>query len=147
VGEFLFRPSSKGTNNITLTWKFYNGGNIVHIDIQEHEKAPGATIGSKLQVGHEFFDNLQEIVERYIHPVNRLVYEAINHVKFAACDSLQKLEETLKQEKEQEPQRIPYRFTILPEYPQYLVLGYIPRQLLKKEFIKVKPKGYWFHEE
>ena len=24
IGEFLFRPSSKGTDNITLTWKFYN---------------------------------------------------------------------------------------------------------------------------
>jgi hypothetical protein len=24
IGEYIFRPSSKGTNNITLTWKFYN---------------------------------------------------------------------------------------------------------------------------
>ena len=40
VGEFYFRPSSKGTDNITLTWKFYHQ-NIVHIDIQEHGKPPG----------------------------------------------------------------------------------------------------------
>lgn len=47
AGEFIFRPSSKGPNNITLTWKFYQN-NIVHIDIQELNKAPSATIGSKL---------------------------------------------------------------------------------------------------
>ena len=31
-GEFVFRPSSKGPDNITLTWKFFTN-NIVHIDI------------------------------------------------------------------------------------------------------------------
>lgn len=47
IGEFYFRPSSKGDKNITLTWKFFEG-NIVHIDIKELDKAPGANIGSKL---------------------------------------------------------------------------------------------------
>jgi transcription elongation factor SPT6 len=31
-GEFIFRPSSKGINNITLTWKFFFN-NYVHADI------------------------------------------------------------------------------------------------------------------
>jgi hypothetical protein len=53
----MFRPSSKGENNITLTWKFYTG-NIVHIDIQEHEKPVGASIGSKLTISDEVYDNL-----------------------------------------------------------------------------------------
>jgi transcription elongation factor SPT6 len=43
-GEFYFRPSSRGPNNLTLTWKFYES-NIVHIDIQEHDKPTGANIG------------------------------------------------------------------------------------------------------
>lgn len=147
VGEFIFRPSSKGTENITLTWKFYKN-NVVHIDIAEHEKAPGATIGSKLQIGSgDTFDNLQEIVERYINPVNRLVVEANKHMKFSECESIQKLEDILMSEKQAESSRIPYRFTILPEYPQYLVLGYIPRNMLKKEYIKVKPRGYVFHDQ
>lgn len=47
VGEFIFRPSSRGTSNLTLSWKFYEN-NIVHIDIVEHDKAPGATIGQRL---------------------------------------------------------------------------------------------------
>jgi SH2 domain len=38
IGDFIFRPSSRGPDNITLTWKFYTG-NLVHIDIQEHSQA------------------------------------------------------------------------------------------------------------
>ena len=57
-GEFVFRPSSKGPDNITLTWKFF-ANNIVHIDIQEFEKPPGASIGQKLKIGNEeLFENL-----------------------------------------------------------------------------------------
>jgi hypothetical protein len=61
---------------LSLTWKFYDN-NIVHIDIKEHDKAPGAIIGKKLQIGEDFFENLQEIVERYIIPCNRSLREVI----------------------------------------------------------------------
>ena len=64
-GEFYFRPSSRGIDNLTLTWKFFEN-NIVHIDIKETEKAIGANIGSKLWINEDSFDNLQDIVERYI---------------------------------------------------------------------------------
>jgi transcription elongation factor SPT6 len=98
-GEFVFRPSSKGPDNITLTWKFYNN-NIVHIDIQEFEKAIGASIGSKLQIGkEELFENLQEIVERYVAPCNKFMREAAGHVKFSNCIKLEEFEEILKAEK------------------------------------------------
>jgi len=81
VGDFIFRPSTRSDNNITLTWKFWKK-NIVHIDIQEEEKPPGATIGAKLKIGEEDFGNLREIVERYIIPCNRLLRECVKHPKF-----------------------------------------------------------------
>ncbi len=56
-GEFYFRPSSLGSDHLTLTWKFYEK-NIVHIDITEHDKAIGANIGSKLRIADEFYENL-----------------------------------------------------------------------------------------
>lgn len=48
-GEFYFRPSSRGINYVMLTWKFFEG-NIVHIDIEESDKMPGAVIGSRLKI-------------------------------------------------------------------------------------------------
>lgn len=84
-GDYIFRPSSKGPDNITLTWKFYVN-NIVHIDIREDDKPTGASIGNKLEIHGEYFENLQEIVERYIIPCNRSLREVVNHAKFIACD-------------------------------------------------------------
>lgn len=126
VGDFLFRPSSKGENNLTLTWKFYTN-NIVHIDIQEHEKAVGASIGAKLTISDEKFDNLQEIIERYIMPCNRHVREACNHMKFKQFENWEDMDKALKEEKSGDQSRIPYRFTILKDYPQHICLGYIPK--------------------
>ena len=48
----MFRPSSKGTDNITLTWKFYTN-NIVHMDIEERDKPTGASIGNLLYISDE----------------------------------------------------------------------------------------------
>lgn len=137
LGEFVFRPSSKGIDNITLTWKFYHN-NIVHIDIQELEKATGASIGNKLRISDEVFDNLQEIVDRYIIPCNRALRDVINHPKFLVCDTEEQLTEALRKEKADDANRIPYRFAILPTYPQHVVLAYIAKaEKVEKEFIKV----------
>lgn len=114
IGEFIFRPSSKGADHLTLTWKFFKN-NIVHIDIAEQDKDVGASIGKKLMIGTEdVFENLQEIVERYIMPCNRLVRDACGHIKFKECDTQEELEQVLKDEKASDSNRIPYRITVLP---------------------------------
>jgi hypothetical protein len=57
--------------------------------------------------------------------------------QFTACGKLEEFDELLKAEKNGEPGRIPYRFTVFEEYPQHIVLGYIPKMSLVKEYIKV----------
>lgn len=145
VGDFLFRPSTRSENSITLTWKFWRK-HLVHIDIIESEKSPGAAIGSKLLISNEGFDNLREIVERYIIPCNRLVREVSQHQKFTDAETWEELSERVMQEKKEDPNRIPYRFSILSAYPQHIVLAYVPKEKVVKEFIRVKPRGYQFHE-
>jgi len=146
IGEFYFRPSYKGTDHLTLTWKFYDE-NIVHIDILETMKAIGANIGAQLKIGEEVYDNLQEIVERYIVPCNRLLREVTQHQKFIKCSNYEELKKAVETEKAQDQQRIPYHFAILPKYPQYVILCYIPKKDIQREFIKVKPRGYFFHHQ
>jgi hypothetical protein len=63
--------------------------------------------------------------------------EASGHMKFTACGKLEEFDELLKAEKNGDPGRIPYRFTVFEEYPQHIVLGYIPKMSLVKEYIKV----------
>lgn len=89
-GEFYFRPSSRGTNHLTLTWKFFET-NLVHVDIEEFDKAVGANIGSRLKISSEFYENLQEIVERYITPCNRSLREVTMHPKFSRCTKMEQM--------------------------------------------------------
>lgn len=100
VGDFVFRPSTRSEDSITLTWKFWKK-HFVHIDITEQEKAPGASIGNRLIISNDYFENVREIVERYIIPCNRLVREVNKHTKFCDAESFEELEERLKQEKKE----------------------------------------------
>jgi hypothetical protein len=119
AGDYIFRPSTRSEQNLTLTWKFWKRPkDLVHIDIQEMEKKPGAAIGSKLVISRDSFDNLREIVERYIIPCNRLVREVINHPRFVDdADTWEHLSEVAMKAKKDDQTLIPYRFGILSDYP------------------------------
>ena len=146
TGDFFFRPSTRSEERITLTWKFWKN-HYVHIDIIERDKQPGAAIGSTLIISNDYyFESLREIVERYIIPCNRLVRDVVGHQKFSDAKTFEDLEARLKEEKKEEPTRIPYRFAILPVYPQHVVICYVPKEKVLKEFIKVRPKGFYFHD-
>lgn len=129
---------------LTLTWKLFDNI-IVHIDIQEFDRAPGATIGSRLKIQEEYYDTLQEVVERYITICNRHVREVTQHPKFFPCKNISEVHAELDKEKAEASSKIPYKFTMLPDYPHYIVLCYIPSKSFVREFIKVKPRGFLFH--
>ena len=61
------------------------------------------------------------------------------------CKVIEELQNELEEEKAEESAKVPYKFTVLETYPQYVVLGYIPRNTMIKELIKVKARGYFFH--
>jgi transcription elongation factor SPT6 len=47
LGDFVFRPSSKSTEYLNLTWKFHDNV-VLHLLIREEGKAPNSLIGRKL---------------------------------------------------------------------------------------------------
>ena len=147
TGDFVFRPSSRGTDHLTCTIKFYDFV-YCHLDIIEEGKPADNMLGTRFKIADEAYESLQEIVERYIVPVAALTKEAITHHKFKDITGhgIDYLEVMLKAEKKAAPSSIPYYFTITQHYPQFLVLCYLPRERIVKEFVKVKPKGLFFHE-
>jgi transcription elongation factor SPT6 len=147
IGECIFRPSSRGQDHITCTWKFYDFV-YSHLDIIEEGKPAPNMLGKKFKIANETYDSLQEIIDRYIKPCEKLTKEAITHVKFkdSLSGGLKYIENLLRQEKTSRPSSIPYYFTISPQYPQFFILSYIPKEKYIEEFIKVKPKGLFFHE-
>ena len=99
-----------------MTWKFWRK-NYVHINIMEGERLPGQAISSHLQISGDHFENLREIVERYIIPCNRLVRDVTQSGKWSDVDSWEDLQQSLLSEKGGDKSRIPYKFAILPQYP------------------------------
>eukprot|EP00826_Nyctotherus_ovalis_P035984 TRINITY_DN3143_c0_g5_i1.p1 TRINITY_DN3143_c0_g5~~TRINITY_DN3143_c0_g5_i1.p1 ORF type:complete len:1087 (+),score=289.66 TRINITY_DN3143_c0_g5_i1:179-3439(+) len=145
VGEFVFRPSSRGEDHLTLTYKFYKN-TYSHVDVVEGDKLPGMALGRKLFIDKEEYESLDEIEARYIIPIIQFAAETAGHRKFVAASSVKVVEEHLNGEMLKFPEHINYCFTILPEFPQYVILAYIlQKDSIVKEYIKVKSQGYYFH--
>ena len=146
IGECIFRPSSMGNNNLTLSYKFYKQI-ICHLDITEEDKQPGENIGKKLKISNEVYSSLDEILKRYVVPCAQLIKESIKNRKFIHCDTKTDFENTLKEDKKKNTNIINYNYTILKDFPGYIVLGYVPKVNPIYEYIKIKPKGLYFHEQ
>lgn len=105
-------------------------------------------LGTRFRISTDVYESLQEIADRYVAPCEKIVKESIAHPKFKdiTSGSIKFLENLLLQEKKAKPSNIPYYFAVSPQYPQFFILAYLPKEEIIKEFIKVKPKGLFFHE-
>ena len=65
----------------------------------------------------ENYDNLQEIIERFIIPCNRYVRDVISHKYFFKGNNLDEVYKALENEKTQNNAQIPYKFAIVDKYP------------------------------
>ena len=144
VGEYVIRPSSKGTEHLNITWKFYEKV-LVHLDVREGPKNPSALVSNKFFIGKDQFDSLDEIIEKYINKCNLYMKAIVSHPKFRKED-LDMIEQELISDKQQDSKRIPYYFGCFESSPHYVVLCYLlNRNEIIKEYIKVKPNGLFFH--
>ena len=80
VGEYIIRPSSRGKDYLTITWKFFEGV-IVHLQIKEEHRQDNYK--PKLLLGKDEFESFDEIYERYIVPCNNHMEAAANNNKFS----------------------------------------------------------------
>ena len=59
-GDVLIRPSSKGQDHLTVTWKVTDGIHQ-HIDVLEKNKINAFSLGQSLWIGNEEFEDLDEV--------------------------------------------------------------------------------------
>jgi transcription elongation factor SPT6 len=71
--------------------------------------------------------------------------EAVANNKKFSSEKIEVVEKRLKDEKELDTAIVPYGFCVTERAPQYLVLIYVPKDKVEKEYIKVKPEGLFFH--
>ncbi|KAF1793320.1 Transcription elongation factor Spt6, helix-hairpin-helix motif [Phytophthora cactorum] len=126
VGEVVIRPSTLGTDHLTLTWKMLDGV-YRHFDIQEKDKPSEARIGQTLIIKEEKYENIDELIARFVDPMNSLVDDVVRY-KYYKNAPKESVEEDLIKQKKEHPSRIPYALHVYTKFPGCFSITYIARE-------------------
>ncbi|XP_039292182.1 transcription elongation factor SPT6 isoform X2 [Nilaparvata lugens] len=144
-GEVIIRPSSKGSDHLTVTWKV-SDGIYQHIDVREEGKENVFSLGQTLWIGAEEFEDLDEIIARHVNPMAAYARDLLSFRYYRDTDGGQRerAEEFLKDEKKKNASKIHYIVSVSKSYPGKFLLSYLPRIRCKHEFVTVTPEGFRF---
>uniref|UniRef100_A0A8C9XYT6 SPT6 homolog, histone chaperone and transcription elongation factor n=1 Tax=Sander lucioperca TaxID=283035 RepID=A0A8C9XYT6_SANLU len=147
-GDLIIRPSSKGENHLTVTWKVADGI-YQHVDVREEGKENAFSLGHTLWINNEEFEDLDEITARYIQPMASFARDLLGHKYFQECNwgSKEKMEELLVKTKREKPTFIPYFISACKDLPGKFILGYQPRGKPRVEFVTITPDGFRYRSQ
>lgn len=144
VGSVLIRPSSKKADSLAVHWVVRPGA-IKVIEVVEEDKDNDASIGNTLKIKDEVFGSIDELIARYVDPMNERVEELTSHRKFLNL-SEGDVDEKLCDMKKQSPSGVFYFLCWNEKYPGYASLRFIfstPRN----HHIGIAPEGFtWFQK-
>ncbi|XP_055861753.1 transcription elongation factor SPT6 [Biomphalaria glabrata] len=147
-GDVIIRPSSKGSDHLTATWKLCDGI-LQHIDIREEGKENAFSLGKSLWINGEEFEDLDEIVARYIQPIAANVRDimAFRYYREAEGGKREILDKILTEEKKKAAFKIPYLLSASKQYPGKFLLSYMPRNVARHEYVSVTPDGIKYRNQ
>lgn len=146
--EVIVRPSSKGSDHLTVTWKIADGIHQ-HIDVREKGKENAFSLGQSLWIGNEEFEDIDEIITRHVNPMAAFSRDllAYKYYRDSAGGMRDKMEELLKEEKKKNANKIHYFLSASKSYPGKFLLSYLPRGKIRHEYVTVTPEGYRFRQQ
>lgn len=147
-GEVVVRPSSKGTDHLTVTWKVTTDI-YQHIDVREEGKENSFSLGQSLWIGNEEFEDLDEIIARHVTPMASFARDVLTYKYYRdTCGGMKdKAEELLKEEKKKNANKIHYFMSASKNLPGKFLLSYLPKTRSKHEYFTVTPYGYRFRQQ
>ena len=82
MGEVIIRPSSKGNDHLTITWKVADGV-FQHIDVLEMQKENDFAVGKLLRIGGKYtYSDLDELIVDHVKAMARKAEEMMRTDKF-----------------------------------------------------------------
>ena len=167
----LVRPSSKGPNHLTITWKFAPAPLFVHINVDEEDKdvdGPDgvAVLGRKLICGKKLvkrsdgnkafesrvYSSLDELLARHMDRMSAHLRDFVATEYFRAAPK-EGIEAELKERKLENPTRVAYllHYATEPEKIGQLAVSLIASNSTMKvmtEKVLVNPEGFlWAHRQ
>ncbi|XP_047532967.1 transcription elongation factor SPT6 isoform X2 [Vanessa atalanta] len=145
-GEVIVRPSSKGSDHLTVTWKVADGI-CQHIDVREEGKENAFSLGRSLWIQGSEFEDLDEIIARHVTPMASHARDLISYKYYKPLGGMRdKAEEILKEEKAKNANKIHYVISAAKNHPGRFLLSYLPRARCTHEYVSVTPDGYKFRQ-
>lgn len=142
IGDVVIRPSTLGSDHLTLSWKMMDGV-YRHFDVEEKNKPSEARIGQTLVIKEEPYENIDEMIARFVDPMNELVDEVLRYKYFKNL-SLEEVHEDLIKQKKAHPSRIPYTLHLYNKFPGCFSISFIARTTPHSCHMEVKPGGFRF---
>ncbi|KAI1712859.1 SH2 domain-containing protein [Ditylenchus destructor] len=146
VGDVVVRPSSKSVNNLTVTWKVAHDI-YQHISVQESDKPNQFSIGRVLSINDEPFEDLDEILARYIQPLTGYAHDITSYKYFMAgvtSEDREIIAKHLSDEKQRCPSKIPYTLTASAKFAGFFAISYLIQSKTQHEYFSITPNGITF---
>jgi len=140
VGQALIRPSGTKADSLIVHW-VVKLDCIKIIEVTEEEKDTKASIGNKLKIKDEIYESIDELIGRYIEPMNDNVDAVVNHRKFLKKSETE-VDEKLKEMKKAQPKGFYYSLCWSDKYPGSFSLRFIRSTMTRYHRIDVIPDGY-----
>ncbi|RCI04677.1 Transcription elongation factor spt6 [Rhizopus stolonifer] len=140
-GDLVIRPSSHGPDHIAITWKV-DDNVYQHVDVVEVKNKNDVHGPTRLKIGDQTFEDLDELIVTYIEAVARKVEELMAHPKYRPGGT-QALNEHLTALTQANPKMSAYGFC-QSEKPGYFDLGFklSVRGPPMRWVVRVLPNGY-----
>uniref|UniRef100_A0A7E4VC01 Suppressor of Ty 6 homolog n=1 Tax=Panagrellus redivivus TaxID=6233 RepID=A0A7E4VC01_PANRE len=145
-GDAIIRPSTSHRDHLVVTWKVTDDI-YQHITVREENKVHHFNIGKTLYIGEDSFEDLDEILARYVQPLAALAREILGHKYFMEsmkAEDVEKIKAYLHNERVQNPRVYPYIFVASARFPGCFLLAYGSAH---HEFIALKPNGLKFRNK
>jgi len=158
VGSAIIRPDKRSLKTLHITMCL-PGKLIWHIEVKETGPHTSTLqLAPPLQIqpvpGHVFsFDDLDELVARFIDPVGSALRAVQRHRKWCGegsghvAASWQQVQQALRQQRFAAPQMAAYCLAADDTRAGAFYLGYITEATPRREFFVVFPDGFYFRKE
>jgi transcription elongation factor SPT6 len=154
-GEIVVRPSTKGNDHISITWKLDDGiyqhigtyfvlKDLISKDVLEKEKENQLALGRILKIDNREFLEIDQIIAEHVEPMTRRINEIIQHVKFQRKNR-QEMNGYIEIQGQHFKNQSMYGFIISDEKPGLFYLVYKhPANSVRTDTIVVQPEGFIF---
>jgi len=139
VGYSFIRPSASDFQHLTLSWKFASNL-ILHIEIEEFDKPNQWSLGKKLKIHDDTYDDLDDVMANCVDPLVNYADSVVSHHRFKAGRK-EEINNFLGEAKRQNPNELHYALAISYDTPGKFLICFLPYNKVERHYIHVTPKG------